>query len=183
MNDHSILITNGPFITARTDTGKSVGQSETVTSGPVRFHVKVEGANFVRPNTLRLYANGKIVKTQELKETEQALKFEGILEDTPTTDTWYAIYTSGYVSMHPVFTEFEDQKTIIAPVPAAVTNPIWIDRDGDGKFTAPKQEAFNAMHQDRSGKSKQALPGLIEEGKKPPVIVPTSTPATTPSAS
>jgi hypothetical protein len=83
---------------------------------------------------------------------------------TPTKDSWYVIVALGQGDLSPVFTAVDIQPIQlqdivtdalagvgldsfldpIVPIPRtfpvlpyAITNPIWVDSDGDGEFTPP----------------------------------------------
>ena len=50
---------------------------------------------------------------------------------TPRVDTWYVVVVRGNRSLAPVVPKLGDRDVL----PFAFTNPIWVDVDGDGKFT------------------------------------------------
>lgn len=162
---HAVLVTNGPVITFTTKSGKQMGQDETIKNGPVVFEVRVEGANFVQPNEIDLIGNGKKIKALKIDETSASLKWKGELSDEPTTDTWYVVRVRGTKSMEPIMTPFNEGAVLLDPIPLAVTNPIWIDRDGDGKFTALHQEKHEMMHEDRSAEALSNIDRLTSQSQ------------------
>ncbi|MGI8908061.1 MAG: CehA/McbA family metallohydrolase [Candidatus Sumerlaeaceae bacterium] len=163
---HAVVVTNGPVITFRTKSGKSIGQDETVKTGPVAFQVRIEGANFVQPNEVHLIANGKKVQVITIAEITAPLKWEGELTHDPTQDTWYAVRVRGLKSMEPIMTPFNEGTVELDPTPLAVTNPIWIDRDGDGKFTALNQQHYEQMHRDRSAEALANIDQLTSQSQQ-----------------
>ena len=50
----------------------------------------------------------------------------------PKVDTWYVVVVRGNRSLDPVVPKLGDRDVF----PLAFSNPIWVDVDGDGKFTS-----------------------------------------------
>ncbi len=126
-----VVLTNGPFVTA-TANGQGIGGVARVQGGVVTVNVRVTTASWDQvdhaeirrvkgggPTSLALSpaagAGGAIVR--EGKATLRA-----------TTDDAFVVVVSGKKPMHPVLSGDPDE---IAPW--AMTGPIWIDADGDGK--------------------------------------------------
>jgi hypothetical protein len=160
---HSVFVTNGPILTLLGDGGTDIGSSCTRTSGPVHFKVRVEGANFVQPSVVQFIGNGKVLKEASFDETSASLKWEGSFTDEPASDTWYVIVCRGTRSLEPVV------KPLSADTPArpfAFTNPIWVDRDGDGVFRGPNASLMSMMQEDRSSAALAALDRLTSESQR-----------------
>ena len=68
--------------------------------------------------------------------------------------------------MEPIMTPFNEGAVLLDPTPLAVTNPIWIDRDGDGKFTALHSEHYEAMHKDRSAEALADIDRLTSQSQQ-----------------
>jgi hypothetical protein len=154
---HAVVVTNGPFVSFATKAGGAIGSQLTVKDDEVDFTARVEGANFVQPSSIEFYGNGTLLKKVPFAETTGSLKWEGTFADNPTSDTWYVAVVRGTHSMAPVVTPLVLNSGPIPPMPFALTNPIWVDRDGDGKFTALHEDKMASMHEDRSA---QALANL-----------------------
>lgn len=165
-DDHAVVVTNGPFITVTADNNTSIGGSTTIKDGPVKLRVSVLGPNFVQPNEVILFANGKRVRAEKFAETSAPLKWEGVLEDDPTTDTWYVVEVRGDKSLQPILTPFKEGVVELDPTPLAITNPIWVDRNGDGKFTALHQEHYDEMHKDRSAEALSKIDELTTQSQQ-----------------
>lgn len=163
---HAVLVTNGPFITFTSKRGAPMGTMETRKSGRVEFNVKVEGADFVQPSSITFYGNGRELKKVEFAETPGRVKWQGTFEDDPTTDTWYVVVVRGSRSMFPVVNPIVEGRTTIDAVPLALTNPIWVDRDGDGRFAALNREKLPLMHEDRSAEALRRLDELTTQSKQ-----------------
>lgn len=163
---HAVLVTNGPIVTFRTINGTDIGSSQTLTDRPVEFTVRVEGANFVKPNQLQLFANGKVVLTQQIPETSENLKWAGTVRHEPVVDTWYVVQVQGTQSMEPIMTPFKEGTLQLPPTPMAFTNPIWIDRDGDGQFTAINRSKYPLMQKDRSAEAVRKIDELTTQSQQ-----------------
>lgn len=162
----ALFVTNGPIVDFRTKIGTRIGTMQSVPAGPIQFQAKVEGANFVQPSSLEFYGNGKLLKTVHFTETSAPLKWQGELTDTPTSDTWYSIVVRGTHSLYPVINPLQSSRGPIQVTPIAFTNPIWIDRDNDSKFTAINARLLPMMHQDRSAKALQQLDQLTSDSQR-----------------
>ncbi|HUT54778.1 MAG TPA: hypothetical protein VM658_15410 [bacterium] len=59
------------------------------------------------------------------------VKYDGVVQLKPSRDTWYVVMAMGVQDLFPVAPGFDDG------VPRAITNPIYVDTDGNGIFDAP----------------------------------------------
>lgn len=164
--EHAVFVTNGPLVSFRTSSGTSVGEMETRKKGPVEFEVQILGANFVQPSRVEFYGNGQLLKTQSFEETSATVKWQGSLHDEPTSDTWYTVIVRGSRSLSPVLSASTASGKAEPVTPLAFTNPIWIDRDGDGCFTAKNLSKLGLMREDRSAKALSQLDELTSKSQQ-----------------
>jgi len=101
-----------------------VGRQVSAKNGLVTFDVSVQAPTWVACDTLKLIANGKVKHTLILKEDRIAERFYGSITVRPTVDTWYVMAATGSRPLSPMY-----------------DTPIWVDADGDGKFTTVKEHA------------------------------------------
>ena len=66
-----------------------------------------------------------------------SLRFKGSVELRVDRDAYVVVVVRGDAPLGPVVPADEGQT---APVPLAIANPIYLDRDGDGRFTPPNLE-------------------------------------------
>jgi hypothetical protein len=165
---HTAFVTNGPIVKIMSRHGSGIGAMETCAAGPVEFDVSIEGANFVQPAEVFLVGNGKVIARQEFPETSASLKWKGTLADSPTTDTWYVLVTRGTASLDPVVPGAHFDNKLVPVTPLAFTNPIWIDRDGDGKFVAINANKLSLMSEDRSAAALARLEELAAKSRQRP---------------
>ncbi len=162
IRDHRAITTNGPFIDM-TAGDKMVGDTVVGASIDVRIHVSAP--KWAAVDTLVVYTASDTVPMKIAIPPERSTDFETIVTVKPTKDAWVVAEVTGKSNMFPVLspTEFPplDATVIInalsvgldlsslpiasnlkperthVSTPYAITNPIWIDVDGNG-WTPPK---------------------------------------------
>ncbi len=130
------FVSCGPFVRFSTSDGTSLGGLGAVDGeGAVDFAVTVEAPTWIGVDTINLLENGVVIATRTLADAHRgddperpALRFDGSFSARPKNDAWYVLEVIGSGSLSPV--ELGDE-------PYALTNPIEIDADGDGVWTAP----------------------------------------------
>ncbi len=136
MRKQQAVVMGGAFISVDV-AGKSLGELASVSGGKVTLSVKVQAPSWVDINKLMIYRGGKtggdLVKTVTLDKstrspTNPAVRYEGKIDVAATKDTWLVAVATGTKKLSPVVHNKQ---------PFGVTNPIFIDADGDGKYTAP----------------------------------------------
>ena len=128
---HRVFITNGPFLTVEADGKYRIGDDVNAAGRPVTFVVKLQSAPWIDVAQVSLIGNGEVVATRLVYETKQVQKGTFTFTVTPARDTWYVVVARGSRSLEPVVPDPAGQ----ALLPFAMTNPVWVDADGDGKFT------------------------------------------------
>jgi hypothetical protein len=125
------VASNGPFVQLTID-GKALGETVSVQAGRVQATITADAPAWIDLTRLQIYRNG--VLHQEIpitSRTHPALKVD-VKIDVPT-DGWIVVLALGDAGL-PV--------DVIGAVnggqalPIALTNPIWLDADGDGKVKA-----------------------------------------------
>lgn len=161
-HDGDVLMSNGPFVrVTATGAGDPAGMGDTVTAadGKVTLAIHVDSAPWVVPDTLRIFRNGAVVHKSSLPGGG-AHDLPAIELDAGS-DGFLLVEVSGKESLFPVvypneipplqFTDvigsigasfgLGDEPDALEPQllfvthPYALTNPIWIDGDGDGAVT------------------------------------------------
>jgi len=129
------FITTGPIVEADIG-GKSYGDTAVATAGKVDLHVKVRAANWVQTTKLTVIGPGGVeLASQKLPPSlTSTLRFDGNIPIEMAKDGYLIIRIDGE---HPMAPNCGDEGSF--PVfPFALTNPIWIDADGDGKVKPAK---------------------------------------------
>ena len=161
VRDGRAITTNGPFIEMTIGTAM-IG--DTVTGGSHAIKIRVRAPSWAKPDTLVIYSNSSVLQTISIP-AGSATDFETSITVSPAQDAWVVAEVSGTSNMFPVLspTEFPPldatviisalsvgldlstlpiasalkPQTVHASTPFAITNPIWIDVDGNG-WNPPK---------------------------------------------
>lgn len=127
---------NGPFVLiwATDDASGLSGMGDIATrttAGPIPLRVQIQAASYVHTARLIIVANGQPVHQVDLPDPGDppaVMRFdETIFVDWTGGDAWFVAVVEGDQPMHPVTNK----------VPRSVTNPVYVDRDGDSAWTPP----------------------------------------------
>lgn len=124
------IVSCGPMVTFETTDGAfGLGDLAPVESdGSVAFRVTVSAPAWQELVEVRVRRNGVTIETIPIMETAAGERLNVIVTDSPLADAWYMIEVVGTGNLWPVSSK--------GP-PAAFTNPIEVDADGDGAWTPP----------------------------------------------
>lgn len=128
VRDQRVMVSGGPFIDFRIG-DKLLGDLAPAAGGKVELHIRVESPSWMPLTKLTIYRNGEPVKAIPLKETKDAVKFDDKVTVDVAKDSWFFVAAEGTASLAPVYPGAQ---------PYGFTNPIYVDANGDGKFTPPK---------------------------------------------
>jgi hypothetical protein len=137
-----VVISLGPFVTFTAD-GQPIGSLISKPQGDIVLKIRVQAPNWVKVSEVELLANGVTVKRWQLPSPASALDWQVTARVRPRRDAWYAVLVRGPEGgLEPILRPFRTfEGTTFRVVPMALTNPIFVDRDGDGKFEAPKKRS------------------------------------------
>ncbi|MFQ5628401.1 MAG: CehA/McbA family metallohydrolase, partial [bacterium] len=124
--------------------GDSAGMGEQVTArnGRVDLYVRVQAPKWIDCDTVQIIGNGQVINTFVVEKTNRTERFRRTITVRPKRDTWYIAIAKGSKSMAPLIHDDDG-----APVtPLGFTNPIWIDADGDNKFTSLREYAWKLFY-------------------------------------
>ncbi len=133
----ALSISLGPFVHL-TLKGQAIGSMLLPDErGRLPFTILVQSPNWVVVNRVELIGNGRVIKAWEIKKQPSKsvhITLSGTVD--VRQDTWFIAVASGPAGgLEPVVKPFRDRTGRLIPVqPMAVTNPIWVDADGDGHF-------------------------------------------------
>jgi hypothetical protein len=130
------VVLDGAFVTAtvRDDSSADVGMGglARVAGADVTLHVRVQAPSWIPTETITVVANGTVAKTVTIPapgSPPPVVRFdEDVVLTAPAADTWYVVIVDASTGMDPVMPGSR---------PRAVTNAIFVDRDGNGAFDAP----------------------------------------------
>jgi hypothetical protein len=152
--------TNGPLVELKINGTHIPGDSFTVKDSQVDIRINVKSAPWVSVKEVRLIINGKrkIVFPVEYAD-DPVVKFSGNISLPLGKDCYIAAEVIGNKSLFPVHqarARYGMKEN--ATLPYAVTNPIFIDADGNGRFDPPLPKTIHLLEasetemRDESGK-------------------------------
>jgi hypothetical protein len=128
------LLTNGPFVRVAV-AGKGMGQTAPAPRGRARLDVEIEAAPWIDVKRIEIFINGsRRGKPLPVPPSNKPLRFSGGIDLHVERDAYVVVMVSGDVPLSPVLATDQGQPPA---TPLAITNPIYLDRDGDGRFTPP----------------------------------------------
>lgn len=147
----SAIATSGPFLTMRVNDSTQEGEQLTDSSGTVKVSLRMQAASWIVVDEVRLLVDGSVVKTFAVPRMGSATPlFE--VQGEPiaiAADAFITAEAEGKKALPPFVVGDWTSLAGAAcpPVPGAeqgmavfaTTNPVFVDRDGDGRFRGPRQ--------------------------------------------
>jgi len=131
---------NGPIVDFKIDNQYRPGDTLMALKGRVDVWVKVESAPWVSVDEVRIIVNGERKMVFTVQASEETLKkFEKKIGLYLDRDAYIAVEVFGKKSLFPVLQE-ANRGYENATFPYALTNPVFIDVDGNGKYDPILQE-------------------------------------------
>lgn len=127
----SLFFTTGPFV-EMTINGAGLGEQVVAADGQVKIEFALQAASWIDVDRAQLVVNGKRLPAFDLPPLESKTRMRAVRTLTLPYDAWIVLIVEGDTSLAPIV---GDQGRPVLPI--AVTNPIWIDVDGDGRWTSP----------------------------------------------
>jgi hypothetical protein len=131
---------NGPIVEFKVNNRYTSGDSFTSSDGKVEIWIKVQSAPWVAVDEVRLIVNGEreiISPVEASKEVIQ--KFTKQISLKLKKDSYIAVEVLGKNSLYPILQKYSRKGLLKdAILPYALTNPVFIDVDGNGKFDPPQ---------------------------------------------
>jgi hypothetical protein len=126
---HKAFFTTGPFVSLQVN-GGTIGDLVPARGGKARAEITVQAAAWVGVNRVTLYLNGREAKRWEVPDDTATIRFHQTYELTTPADGYVVVRVDGQKPLWPVV---GDRKSFTA-YPFALTNPVFLDVDGDGKY-------------------------------------------------
>jgi hypothetical protein len=130
---------NSPFVELLVNEKYIPGDSCSATGGKVNVHIKIQSAPWVSLDEVKILINGERDITFPVNAScADIVKFEKDIVLTLDRDATIIAEVSGKKSLYPVVQRTSrDGLLEDAVVPYALTNPVFVDVDGDGTFNPP----------------------------------------------
>jgi hypothetical protein len=138
-----LFVTTGPMIAAFRANGASMGETAAAPDGRVRVQLAVAAAAWVPVDEVRLLVNGEVARTyRDLVAAEKVMRLLRTDEIEFERDAFLTLEAGAPLGADPQRWGAERggvYSSIVAPgfVAQVISNPIYVDVDGDGRFTAP----------------------------------------------
>jgi len=164
IHDHHAITTNAPFLEMTVGTA-IIGDTTVVSGGQTEVRIRVRTPSWAKVDHLLVYSNGGAIVADIPIPAAQGADFETVVRLSLARDSWIVAEATGSQNMFPVVSPVElpplDATVIITALsagldlsnlplasnlkpiqihqtlPYAITNPIWVDVDGNG-WTPPK---------------------------------------------
>ncbi len=130
------FMTNGPYVKATIE-GRTFGQVAPAPRGHARLDAEVWAAPFVDVATVEVWVGGQRRGRPIVVPPGTApLRWRGAIDLHVDGDSFVVLIVRGKQTLEPVVSRLAGEAM---PLPLAVTNPIYLDRDSDGKFTLQRR--------------------------------------------
>jgi len=138
---HEALVTNGPFVRVSVG-GHGMGQLAPAPRGRARLDLEVEAAPWIDVRRIELFINGsRRGKPIDVPPSSKVQRYKGSIDLRVERDAYVVVVVRGD-ALGPVLPGNPGQSP---PTALAITNPIYLDRDGDGRWTAPNAPGKGAV--------------------------------------
>jgi hypothetical protein len=140
-----LLVSLGLLVEAVVDGRFGPGDTAVGLGGEIEVEVRVQGPSWVEADTLELYADGARIRHERLEPAGGGLKARRRwVLPRPAHDIYLVALASGPGVTSPHWAiprPYQPSSRVWTPRVIGSTNPIWIDADGDGKHTSPREYA------------------------------------------
>jgi predicted metal-dependent phosphoesterase TrpH len=128
------LVTNGPFVRVSV-AGHGMGQLAPAPRGRAKVDIEVAAAPWIDVRRLELFVNGsRRGKPIEIPPSQKPVRYKGSIDLRIDRDAYVVVVVRGDAPFGAVL---PPSPGMSPPTPLAVTNPVYLDRDGDGRWVAP----------------------------------------------
>jgi hypothetical protein len=136
------FVTNGPIISLKVNGPFTSGDLVKAPDGKVEVRLEARSAPWVAIDEVRLVFNGKrrIIFPVQAKDGD-IIKFEQAISLTLAQDTYICMEAFGRKTLFPVLQDISSSGSLQdGTLPYALTNPVFVDVDGNGRFDPPLPE-------------------------------------------
>ncbi|MBT8493495.1 MAG: CehA/McbA family metallohydrolase [Deltaproteobacteria bacterium] len=179
MRSGRVIITTGPMIELFVN-DRPMGSDVTDTDGSVELSIRAQVPDWIEMDKAVVYANGEVILDIDIPAGERNFTTNRSVD--VAADSWFVLEVTGPTNLFPVIGPKEFRSPTILeivdalgssldlsaldpfgnlkpseaqkPFPQAITNPIWVDTDGNGQFDPPGVANAN---------SRKVRPGPLRE--------------------
>jgi hypothetical protein len=139
VRERHVLITTGPFVRLRVGGGR-IGDIVPAKGGRAKVEIEVQAAPWVAVSRVTLYVNGREAKRYAVPPMPDAVRLRTTYDLSVSRDSWVAVRVDGDGFLTPVVGDGRR----FAVRPFALTNPVFLDVDGNGAFDPPARHGAHA---------------------------------------
>ncbi len=155
-----VLVSLGLLAQLTVDDRFAVGDLATGLGNVIQVTVTVLGPSWTRADRVELYANGLKIREQQIEADVAVVEKARVtwIIPRPAHDVHLVAIASGPPVTAPFWSlakPYQPSSRVWEPRVIGATNPIWLDGDGDGRFTAPRAYAKALL--DRAGNDPKNL--------------------------
>lgn len=127
-----LLVSLGLLARVEVDGKHEAGDFATGIGKELAVKITVAGPSWTRADSVAIYLNGLEARREKIPETEAPVKYADTWRiPAPSYDAHLVLVASGPPVKRPHWPLDDDKKYVLG-----VANAVWIDGDGDGKFTS-----------------------------------------------
>ncbi len=127
---HHSFLTTGPILDFTVD-GARIGDLVEVKNGVAHAQIGVRAAPWISTSRAGLFLNGVLIKEWEIPPSTTPVRLSESFDIPVGHDAWVVLRVDGDKPLFPVVGDLR-RFTVL---PLALSNPIFLDFDGDGKIT------------------------------------------------
>jgi hypothetical protein len=133
------FVTNGPIVEVTVNDSHLPGDTLTAVEGEVEIHIEVRAAPWISVDEVRVFVNRRIAQVLPVEAAPGAVqRLRRDLRLELEKDAFIVVEVMGVGSLYPVVQARSPsglQRDAVAPY--ALTNPVFVDVDGNGRFDPP----------------------------------------------
>ncbi len=134
------------------DTNTTPSTTHARDAGWVDIAMRVRVPTWIDCDRVMIVVNGEIMKTIDVSDQHGVLRLDTVERLKLSGDSWVSLLVEGDEPLDPIV------HTQGRPIyPWAVLNPVWVDADNDGRWTAPVEQARIALRQNRPEQIREGL--------------------------
>lgn len=135
LRGRQVFTTIGPFVEYALN-GVPMGGQTRARDGLAELAIRVQAASWVDCDRVKIVVNGDVVDVIDVGQSTDRVRLDVVYPLRLEHDSWVSLLVEGDDPLAPVV---HDQDRPILPL--AVLNPVWVDVDGDGAWTSPRERA------------------------------------------
>lgn len=129
---HHSFFTSGPFVRVSV-AGAGMGDLTAARGGQIKADIEVEAAPWIAVSRVIVYLNGREHHRFLVPESQARLRSREHLTVPIARDSYLVVRVDGDRPLSPVIGD--RNRFVVRPL--SITNPVFIDADGNGRFDAP----------------------------------------------